>query len=81
MRADYFENYDFVDESNGGIDDNGAYWPFTIRFGVEGDRFPAHTITGELIAPFIRAAALFRPAPRTNAAEPSALPQQQRQRI
>ena len=29
-------------------------------FGVEPDRFPAHTITGELIAPFIRAAELFR---------------------
>lgn len=31
-----------------------------IAFGVEADRFPAHTITGELIAPFIRAAAHLR---------------------
>lgn len=33
--------------------------PEMLTFGVEPDRFPAHTITGELIAPFIRAAALF----------------------
>jgi hypothetical protein len=26
-----------------------------ISFGVEPDQYPAHTITGELIAPFIRA--------------------------
>lgn len=26
-----------------------------LSFGVEPDRFPAHTITGELVAPFIRA--------------------------
>lgn len=31
-----------------------------LTFGVEPDRFPAHTITGELIAPFIRAAARVR---------------------
>jgi sterol desaturase/sphingolipid hydroxylase (fatty acid hydroxylase superfamily) len=31
-----------------------------LSFGVEPDRFPAHTITGELFAPFIRAAALIR---------------------
>jgi len=37
VRADYFENYDFLDESNGGIDDSGANWPFMIRFGAEGD--------------------------------------------
>jgi sterol desaturase/sphingolipid hydroxylase (fatty acid hydroxylase superfamily) len=35
-----------------------------LHFGVEPDRYPAHTITGEFIAPFIRAAALFKPAPR-----------------
>ncbi len=32
----------------------------TLSFGVEPDQFPAHTITGELIAPFIRAAAVVR---------------------
>jgi sterol desaturase/sphingolipid hydroxylase (fatty acid hydroxylase superfamily) len=31
-----------------------------LTFGVEADRFPAHTITGELIAPFIRAGAVLR---------------------
>jgi sterol desaturase/sphingolipid hydroxylase (fatty acid hydroxylase superfamily) len=31
-----------------------------LSFGVEPDHFPAHTITGELIAPFIRAFALVR---------------------
>ena len=31
-----------------------------ITFGVEADQYPAHTITGELIAPFIRAAARVR---------------------
>jgi len=46
-----------------------------LHFGVEPDRFPAHTITGELIAPFIRAAALFKPAPRAPEAQPPALPQ------
>ena len=46
-----------------------------LHFGVEPDRFPAHTITGELFAPFIRAAALFKPAPRAAEAQPSALPQ------
>jgi sterol desaturase/sphingolipid hydroxylase (fatty acid hydroxylase superfamily) len=34
--------------------------PEKIEFGVEPDHFPAHTITGELIAPFIRAFALVR---------------------
>jgi sterol desaturase/sphingolipid hydroxylase (fatty acid hydroxylase superfamily) len=34
--------------------------PEKIAFGVEPDHFPAHTITGELIAPFIRAYALVR---------------------
>jgi sterol desaturase/sphingolipid hydroxylase (fatty acid hydroxylase superfamily) len=46
--------------------------PEKLTFGVEPDRFPAHTITGELIAPFIRAAALFRPgrhAPARNSAD------------
>jgi sterol desaturase/sphingolipid hydroxylase (fatty acid hydroxylase superfamily) len=51
-----------------------------LSFGVEPDRFPAHSIRGELIAPFIRAAALFKPAPRAQEVEPAALPQQQ-QRI
>ena len=46
-----------------------------LRFGVEPDRFPAHTITGELIAPFIRAAALLKPARRVQEAEPPALRQ------
>jgi sterol desaturase/sphingolipid hydroxylase (fatty acid hydroxylase superfamily) len=31
-----------------------------LSFGVEPDHFPAHTITGELFAPFMRAAALIR---------------------
>jgi sterol desaturase/sphingolipid hydroxylase (fatty acid hydroxylase superfamily) len=31
-----------------------------LSFGVEADQYPAHTITGELIAPFIRAGALMR---------------------
>jgi sterol desaturase/sphingolipid hydroxylase (fatty acid hydroxylase superfamily) len=35
----------------------------SLRFGVESDRFPAHTITGELLAPFIRAAARLRATP------------------
>lgn len=47
-----------------------------LHFGVAPDRFPAHTITGELFAPFIRAAALFKPAPRAPEAQPRALPQQ-----
>ena len=34
--------------------------PEKLSFGVEPDHFPAHTITGELIAPFIRAFALIR---------------------
>jgi sterol desaturase/sphingolipid hydroxylase (fatty acid hydroxylase superfamily) len=34
--------------------------PEKISFGVEPDQYPAHTITGELIAPFIRAFALAR---------------------
>jgi sterol desaturase/sphingolipid hydroxylase (fatty acid hydroxylase superfamily) len=34
--------------------------PEKLTFGVEPDHFPAHTITGELIAPFIRAFALIR---------------------
>ena len=34
--------------------------PEKLSFGVEPDHFPAHTITGELIAPFIRAFALVR---------------------
>jgi sterol desaturase/sphingolipid hydroxylase (fatty acid hydroxylase superfamily) len=34
--------------------------PEKLAFGVEPDRFPAHTITGELIAPFIRAFAVVR---------------------
>jgi sterol desaturase/sphingolipid hydroxylase (fatty acid hydroxylase superfamily) len=48
-----------------------------LHFGVEPDRFPAHTITGELIAPFIRSAALFKPAPRAPETQPPApaLPQ------
>jgi sterol desaturase/sphingolipid hydroxylase (fatty acid hydroxylase superfamily) len=33
-----------------------------LDFGVEPDAFPAHTITGELVAPFVRAARLLRPA-------------------
>jgi len=37
-------------------------------FGVEPDRFPAHTITGELIAPFIRAADVLRGKPQRDAA-------------
>jgi sterol desaturase/sphingolipid hydroxylase (fatty acid hydroxylase superfamily) len=45
-----------------------------LRFGVEPDRFPAHTITGELIAPFIRAAALFKPTPRVPLPLPLPLP-------
>jgi hypothetical protein len=36
-----------------------------LTFGVEPDQYPAHTITGELIAPFIRAWAHIRP--RVNA--------------
>lgn len=39
-----------------------------IKFGVEPDQYPAHTVTGELIAPFIRAATQLRP--RTPAAAP-----------
>jgi len=31
-----------------------------IKFGVAPDRYPAHTITGELVAPFTRAAAQMR---------------------
>jgi sterol desaturase/sphingolipid hydroxylase (fatty acid hydroxylase superfamily) len=31
-----------------------------LIFGVAPDRFPAHTITGELVAPFIRGAAYLR---------------------
>ncbi|MBV8791875.1 MAG: sterol desaturase family protein [Pseudolabrys sp.] len=31
-----------------------------LTFGVAPDRFPAHTVTGELVAPFIRAAAHVR---------------------
>lgn len=31
-----------------------------LTFGVEPDQYPAHTITGELLAPFIRAAAQLR---------------------
>jgi sterol desaturase/sphingolipid hydroxylase (fatty acid hydroxylase superfamily) len=46
-----------------------------LHFGVEPDHFPAHTITGELIAPFIRAAAVLKPAPRVPEAQPPALPQ------
>jgi hypothetical protein len=34
--------------------------PEKLSFGVEPDHFAAHTITGELIAPFIRAYALIR---------------------
>jgi sterol desaturase/sphingolipid hydroxylase (fatty acid hydroxylase superfamily) len=34
--------------------------PEKLTFGAEPDHFPAHTITGELIAPFIRAFALVR---------------------
>ena len=34
--------------------------PEKLSFGVEPDHFPAHTITGELVAPFIRAFALVR---------------------
>ena len=48
-----------------------------FHFGVEADRFPAHTVTGELIAPFIRAAGLFKPAPQVPETPPPALPQQQ----
>ena len=42
-----------------------------LRFGVEPDRFPAHTITGELLAPFIRAAARFRAMPARRRKQPS----------
>ena len=45
-----------------------------LKFGIEPDRFPAHTITGELIAPFIRAAALFMPTPRGASVKPPAAP-------
>jgi len=31
-----------------------------LSFGVEADQYPAHTITGELIAPFIRAGTVLR---------------------
>ena len=31
-----------------------------LSFGVEPDRYPAHTITGELVAPFLRAFAIIR---------------------
>jgi sterol desaturase/sphingolipid hydroxylase (fatty acid hydroxylase superfamily) len=34
--------------------------PEKLAFGIEPDHFPAHTITGELIAPFIRAYAVVR---------------------
>jgi sterol desaturase/sphingolipid hydroxylase (fatty acid hydroxylase superfamily) len=34
--------------------------PEKLAFGVEPDQFPAHTITGELVAPFIRAFAVIR---------------------
>ena len=43
-----------------------------FNFGVEPDRFPAHTITGELFAPFVRAAALFKPALRSLKLRPQA---------
>lgn len=33
-----------------------------LHFGVEPDRFPAHTISGELFAPFVRAAAVLKAA-------------------
>lgn len=52
-----------------------------LRFCVTPDRFPAHTITGEMIAPFIRAAALFRPAPRVEDVAPPVLPERQQQRV
>ena len=48
--------------------------PEKLSFGVEPDHFPAHTITGELIAPFIRAFALVcaklprRPSPASRRA-------------
>lgn len=50
-----------------------------LRFGVESDRFPAHTITGEFFAPFIRAAALFKPKSRAIDTQP--LPQPEAERV
>jgi sterol desaturase/sphingolipid hydroxylase (fatty acid hydroxylase superfamily) len=35
--------------------------PEVLHFGVEPDQYPAHTVTGELVAPFLRAAATIRP--------------------
>lgn len=51
-----------------------------LRFGVEPDRFPAHTVTGELVAPFIRAGAALRsslrPRRRHGSAEIAPSPRQ-----
>jgi sterol desaturase/sphingolipid hydroxylase (fatty acid hydroxylase superfamily) len=47
-----------------------------LHFGVEPDRFPAHTITGELFAPFVRAAAVLKAAiPSLRAGGQAPLPQ------
>jgi sterol desaturase/sphingolipid hydroxylase (fatty acid hydroxylase superfamily) len=51
--------------------------PEVTSFGVEPDQYPAHTITGELIAPFFRAAALFRRKPRPAGADMPGLPVQE----
>jgi sterol desaturase/sphingolipid hydroxylase (fatty acid hydroxylase superfamily) len=40
--------------------------PEKLAFGVEPDQYPAHTITGELIAPFIRAWRVLRGTPKLN---------------
>jgi sterol desaturase/sphingolipid hydroxylase (fatty acid hydroxylase superfamily) len=52
-----------------------------LTFGVAPDRFPAQTITGELIAPFIRAAALFASARPAADRDLQALPTQQQQTL
>ena len=35
-RADYFENYDYLDVDNGGVDDNASIWPYMVRVSIDG---------------------------------------------
>ena len=49
-----------------------------LSFGVEPDRFAAHTITGELVAPFIRAWASLRALGPKRAPRLAAMPARRR---